>query len=55
MRIKANMIGFWKKKERLGIFTGSSGRRRRNPLRKSGEGWYEIYTFPVEEKSIHRS
>ena len=50
MRIKANMIGFWKKKKdwefSQEVLEEGEEILYENPER----GWYEIYTFPVEEK-----
>ena len=50
MRIKANMIGFWKKKKdwefSQEVLEEGEEILYENPER----GWYEIYTFLVEEK-----
>lgn len=50
MRIKANMIGFWKKKKAW-EFSQEVLEEGEEILYENPErGWYEIYTFPVEEK-----
>ena len=50
MRIKANMIRFWKKKKAW-EFSQEVLEEGEEILYENPErGWYEIYTFPVEEK-----